>query len=219
MKESDLYVPVKGWLESIGCEGVYGEVLNVDVLGIMGKLDIIVEMKTSLNFKVIQQGLDRYSYGSYVYLAVPYPKRAHEQVAIGLLKSKGLGLLYVRENGKVVVKVQAKLNRMPKWKRRRIRRYIKDYHAEQIGGVKGGESESVYKITIRGIKRYLKDESLRRGIRGEDSWLTIDEILAHCETHYKNPKPALAATLKESWNEDWVETKVEKRKRYYRYRQ
>lgn len=216
MKESDLYLPIKKYLEEVkGCEKVYGEVIDIDVLGTCGILDIAVEMKTSLNFKVIQQALHRTGLASYVYIAVPKPKKSHEYVALDLLKSKGIGLLYVSEYGHVSEKVHARLNRLPKWKRNKVRKYIKDYHEDQIGGVKGGLSESTYKITMRGIKKYLTLEYRRNN----DKWLSIEDILENCETHYKSPKPSVSMTLREKWNEDWVESKVIKRKRYYRYKE
>lgn len=51
MKESELYAPVKQFLLKKGCTEVYAEVGNFDVLGILGAVNIIVEMKTTLSFK------------------------------------------------------------------------------------------------------------------------------------------------------------------------
>ncbi|MER2458282.1 hypothetical protein ABS751_10470 [Bacillus subtilis] len=59
MKESDLFEPVKSFLIKNGCSKVYGEVLGCDVFGINGVCDIVVELKTTLSFKLIDQALDR----------------------------------------------------------------------------------------------------------------------------------------------------------------
>ncbi|MBL1227132.1 hypothetical protein [Enterococcus sp. BWR-S5] len=75
MKETDLYKPVKDWLlDYVGCNEVYPEISDVDVLGIAGKTDIIVELKTRFSFKLLEQAEDRLQYAPYIYVAVPYPK-------------------------------------------------------------------------------------------------------------------------------------------------
>ena len=50
----------------------------------------------------------------------------------------------------------------------------------------------------------------------EGDWVTVDDILDHCDTHYRNPKASVMATLKEKWNQDWCESKLENRRRYFR---
>lgn len=55
MKETDMFDPVKKLLEELGCSNVYGEIMNFDVVGLRGPADVIVEMKKTLNFKVIEQ--------------------------------------------------------------------------------------------------------------------------------------------------------------------
>ena len=76
MKESELFGPVKKFLLEQGCTDVYGEVMNCDVLGINGDINYIVEMKTSLTFKLIDQALKRVRLGQYVYIAIPKRKQA-----------------------------------------------------------------------------------------------------------------------------------------------
>ena len=61
MKESDLYPPVKQFLESQGY-GVKGEVQDCDVLSVRGEEEpVIVELKLSLNLNVILQVVERLS--------------------------------------------------------------------------------------------------------------------------------------------------------------
>ena len=73
---------------------------------------------------------------------------------------------------------------------------------------KKGEGVTSYSITIDKIKAYMRSR--------EDDWVTVDEILEHCETHYRNPRASVTATLKEKWNQDWCETKLENRRRVFR---
>ncbi|AQS42431.1 hypothetical protein LSG23_20415 (plasmid) [Bacillus velezensis] len=220
MKESDLFEPVKSFLIKNGCSKVYGEVLGCDVFGINGVCDIVVELKTTLSFKLIDQALDRLNHGHYVYIAVPKRKGHIPRCVKYLLEEKNIGLLEVGKDKYsddiiVHVSIPAKYNRLAtEWKKRGLkstRDYIKDYHETQMGGVKGGESVTEYSNMIDNIKDFLY-----RRMRGK--WATIEEILNHCETYYSNPKPSLNATLQAKWNSDWCESKVVNRKRYFRIR-
>ncbi|WP_240909090.1 hypothetical protein [Bacillus paralicheniformis] len=218
LKESDLFAPVKSFLIENGCSMVCGEVLGCDVLGINGACDIIVELKTTLSFKLIDQALDRLNYGHYVYIAIPKRKGHVPRCVRRILQENKIGLLEVAkdkysEDVIASVSIPAKYNRLATdWKKRglkSIRDCIKDYHKTQIGGVKGGEGVTDYSNMIENIKDFLL-------YRKHGQWASIDEILNHCETYYSNPKPSLSATLQAKWNNDWCESKIEKRKKYFR---
>ena len=219
MKESDLYEPVKKFLLENGCSNVYGEVLGFDVLGIHGPINIIVEMKTSLNFKVIEQALRALNYAHYVYIAVPKRKSNLPHFLSMLLKEKKIGLLEVHTfDGKLVADptLPARYSRLVReWENRYspnpIRKSIRPYHETQVGGVKGGESVTDYSVMIKGIKDYLYWDARRK-------WVTVEQILDKVETYYSQPKPQVMATLQAKWNSDWCETKIEDGKRYFRYK-
>ena len=71
MKESDLYPPVKRFLESQHYE-VKGEVQDCDVLAVRGaEAPVIVELKLSLNLNVILQAVERLSLTQKVYIGIP----------------------------------------------------------------------------------------------------------------------------------------------------
>jgi hypothetical protein len=212
IKESDLYEPVKKFLLESGCTHVYGEVSDVDVLGLQEKCNIIVELKTSLSFKLIDQAIERTRLGHYVYIAIPKRKHAIPRCVKEILAIHKIGLIEVGKRSLRVV-IPAKYNRTANKRNAylRIRKQIKPYHEEQMGGVKSGEAITDYSITIKNIKEYMK--------RQNGKWITVEEILEHCETHYKNPKPSVMATLKEKWNSTWCETKMENRKRYFRMKE
>lgn len=215
MKESDLFEPIKRYLlEEVGCSAVYGEVANCDVLGIHGPSNIVVELKTTLSFKVIEQALDRVHSAQYLYVAVPKPKSI-SRLARSILMQNKIGLLLIDKNNQVERIIPARFNRI-RHKGSSIRRHIRSYHETQKGGVKSGEGETDYSVTIKTIKEYLQ----RIRLWGKkDGWVTVDEILEHCETHYSRPKPSVMATLQAHWNRSWCESKVEGRKRYFRFAQ
>lgn len=218
LKESDLFAPVKSFLLKNGCSNVYGEVLGYDVLGLNGVCDVIVELKTTLSFKLIDQALDRLNHGHYVYIAIPERKGHTPHCVKKILEQNKIGLLEIgkdRFSDEIIahISIPAKYNRLPNELKKKgfkpIRNYIKDYHATQIGGVKGGEGVTDYSIMIANIKNYL-------GFRKQKKWVSIDEILTYCETYYANPKPSLIATLQAKWNNDWCECKRENGKMYFR---
>ncbi|MCQ2009235.1 hypothetical protein NOM01_04405 [Sporolactobacillus sp. STSJ-5] len=214
MKESDLFFPIKSWLiKDIGCNEVYGEVGLCDILGLSGPMDIIVETKTRLSFKLLDQVRDRLNYAPYVYMAVPIPKgrKWPARVIREFMDQNKIGLIYVdmhADHHPIYVFQKAKFNHHFKKMRKvySIRHSIRNYSSKQVGGVKGGESITDYSETIRIIKGFMRREG----------WVTVDQILEVCETHYASPKPSVMATLQATWNQSWCETKKEGRLRYFR---
>lgn len=210
MKESELFEPVKKLLLDIGCEKVYGEVGSCDVLGIQGASNFIVELKVSLSFKVIDQAMDRLRVGHYVYIAIPKRKNPIPNCVKHLLQTYKIGLIEVGKRS-TKVSIPARFNRIANKRKayKRIRRLIKPYSESQIGGVKSGECVSDYSVTIDNIKSYMRRKD----------WVTVDEILEHCETHYKQAKTSVMATLKSNWNKDWCETKKEDKVTFFRMKE
>ena len=104
MKESDLYLPLKRFLESQNYE-VKGEVRNCDVLAVRAdESPVIVELKRSLNLDVMLQAVARLSLTSKVYIGIPRRcgvlKRRRRQI-IRLLKMLGLGLIVIDPDLKI----------------------------------------------------------------------------------------------------------------------
>lgn len=197
VKERDLFFPAKNFLENeIGCEKVYAEVADIDVVGKKGNIYIGIELKTTLNFKVLEQADRRKYLVDYMFILVPEPKRYHSYLAYKWLKEMGVGLMYYNPKNEYIF--------IFRWGKRirisrdyNISRYIdEELHIQNVGGSKGGEILTPYKHTINKIKEYL---FLR------ERWCSIEEILESIQTHYKNPKPSTVATLRANWNEDWVE--------------
>jgi len=98
MKESDLYLPLKRFLESQNYE-VKGEVQDCDALAVRGKeAPVVVELKLSLNLNVVLQAVERLPLTPKVYIAIPKQckilnrRRRH---IIKLLRMLGLGLIVI----------------------------------------------------------------------------------------------------------------------------
>lgn len=98
MKESDLYLPLKQYLESQNYE-VKGEVCDCDVVAVRGdEVPVIVELKLSLNLDVLLQGMDRLTLSSLVYIGIPHDSKSFKKKrkpALKLLKMLGFGLILI----------------------------------------------------------------------------------------------------------------------------
>ncbi|MDF0601517.1 DUF2161 family putative PD-(D/E)XK-type phosphodiesterase [Psychromarinibacter sp. C21-152] len=100
MRETDLYPPVKGFLEGQGYE-VKGEVAEADVVACRaGDPPVIVELKTGFSLALLQQGVARLSVTDAVYVCVPRRAGRVAQRALAenvrLCRRLGLGVLTVR---------------------------------------------------------------------------------------------------------------------------
>ncbi|MGR3661944.1 MAG: DUF2161 domain-containing phosphodiesterase [Paracoccaceae bacterium] len=99
-KETDLYLPVKTFLEGQGYE-VKGEIGAVDVMGLRHEDDpVIVELKTGFSLSLFHQGVERLALCDDVYICVPRGKGKAFGAAlkrnIALCRRLRLGLLTVR---------------------------------------------------------------------------------------------------------------------------
>ena len=103
MAETDLYHPVKRFLEAQGYE-VKAEVRDCDVVARRGgEPPVIVELKAGLTLQLLYQGIDRQALSDAVYLAVPAPHRRLPSEAVKLARMLGLGLITVAKSGSVDV--------------------------------------------------------------------------------------------------------------------
>lgn len=107
MQESELYGPVKAFLEAQGYT-VKGEVGAVDVLACRGdEPPVIVELKTGFSLTLLHQAVARQAVTDLVYVAVPH--RTGKVAAralksnVALCRKLGLGVLTVRATDGLVV--------------------------------------------------------------------------------------------------------------------
>ena len=98
MKESDLYLPLKQYLESQNYE-VKGEVCDCDVVAVRNEeAPVIIELKLTLNLDVLLQGVDRLALSSLIYIGIPHDTKSFKKkrkLAIKLLKMLGFGLILI----------------------------------------------------------------------------------------------------------------------------
>lgn len=101
MKESDLYLPLKQFLEAQNYE-VKGEIQDCDVLAVRGDdPPVVVELKRSLNLDVVLQAVDRLSLVPIVYIGIPKQRKVlgkRRRRILKLLKMLGLGLIVIDLN-------------------------------------------------------------------------------------------------------------------------
>ncbi len=108
MAESDLYKPVKAFLEKQGYE-VKGEVRGCDVVAVKDGALVVVELKQRFTLELILQGVDRLALTDSVYLAVPEPTARSrgpgpwDKRVVKLCRRVGVGLLTVSPRGRVEV--------------------------------------------------------------------------------------------------------------------
>ncbi len=95
-RETDLYQPLKAFLEAQGYE-VKGEVGRVDLMAVRGdEPPVLVELKLAFSLSLVHQGIDRQALSDWVYLAVPDRKGGLPRRVRTLCRRLGLGLITVR---------------------------------------------------------------------------------------------------------------------------
>ena len=97
MAETDLFEPIRLYLESHGYK-VDAEVRNCDVVAIKDDDLIMIELKTSINMKLLIQATQRQAISNSVYVAIAEPKNKRRfKDTKYLLKRLELGLLIISE--------------------------------------------------------------------------------------------------------------------------
>lgn len=141
-KESDLYPPLKTFLEDQGYE-VKGEVQHCDVVAVRAEEEpLIVELKLALNLTVILQAVDRLAMSDFVYLCVPRGiptlKRNRRRV-MKLVRMLGIGLITVDLGArrKFVEVIVDPAEYRPRQNKRRKQRLLKEF-AERVGDTEAG---------------------------------------------------------------------------------
>ncbi|MBU1092824.1 MAG: hypothetical protein KKH01_00030 [Firmicutes bacterium] len=101
MKETDLYEPIKQFLESLGYT-VKGEIGAIDIFAMKNEQSIAIELKTQITLKLIYQAVERQKIADDVYIAIPKTAlkshRANYRSFILLLRRLGLGLMLVQND-------------------------------------------------------------------------------------------------------------------------
>lgn len=119
LKESDLYPPLKAWLESNGYE-VHGEVLNCDLAARRGGELVLIELKRAVNLELLLQLTRRQEAEAAVYAAVPAPKAVNRRwrELTRLIKRLEAGLILIFPDSPAQ-RVEVAFHPMPQERRRR----------------------------------------------------------------------------------------------------
>ncbi len=170
MKETELYPPIKAFLEAQGYE-VKAEVGDCDVLAVRGGEEpVVVELKTGFTLPLVFQGIRRQTVSETVYLAVPAQTGGGKPVWRGryrdikkLCRMLGLGLLTVafKKSGAVVDVHLDPAPYAPRKFKPRQRRLLKE-HARRVGDPNSGGSTrtpiiTAYRQDALRCARYLLD--------------------------------------------------------------
>ncbi len=150
MRETDLYLPVKAYLEAQGY-AVKGEITGCDVVAVRGdEPPVIVELKQRFSLELVLQGVDRLALTDAVYLAVPRVRGARspdDPQVRRLCRRLGLGLLAVSVDGpRPVEAVVDPLPYRPRQNAKRRRRLLGE-HARRSGDPHPGGSPAGARMT------------------------------------------------------------------------
>ena len=186
MKETEL---AQYFIEYLSCYDLYFEVgaLSgcVDIVALSGKIMIAYEVKTSFNFKVIEQAVGNKQAFHYSYVCVPYAKDNYFQIKI--CEDYGIGVLVYNQYGRynikhdILEKVPAKLNRHAITKHNRLHEYQKRSIA---GCASSGDRITPFKITVENMLRFVR---VHPGC-------TIKEMMSGISHHYGSDKAAISTT-------------------------
>ena len=168
MKESDLYLPLKQFLEYQNFT-VKGEVQDCDVLAVRGNEPlVVVELKRALNLDVILQAVDRLALTSKVYIGIPKQSKSLQRrpkQMVKLLKMLGLGLIVIdggqeTNNVKVLVDPGAYRPRQSKPRRERLLgEFVKRVGDPNPGGVSKRKGiMTAYRQKALAIARLLRQQ-------------------------------------------------------------
>lgn len=145
MAESDLYLPIKAFMENLGFD-VKGEVNGCDLLGVRhGEPPVMVvcELKLNFNLELVLQGVDRAAACDEVWLAARLSKagkgREHDARYRNLCRRLGFGLLGVAPNGSVEV-IVAPFAATPRRDPKRRSRLLQEHKCRVGDQNKGGSN-------------------------------------------------------------------------------
>ncbi|MEM9378948.1 MAG: DUF2161 family putative PD-(D/E)XK-type phosphodiesterase [Planctomycetota bacterium] len=151
MRETDLYAPVKAYLEGQGYV-VRAEVEDCDVVARRGDEPlVVVELKRTLNLELILQAIDRQKVTDDVYVAVPDDRRVKSKPLLRRSYREVLRLVRLLGLGLIVVEFRARSTKVdvvvdpapyePRKSPRKKRRLLREFEAlsgdHNVGGSRG----------------------------------------------------------------------------------
>lgn len=157
-KESELYAPIKRFLEKLGYE-VKGEIKDCDILAVRGSEDpIVVELKLAFNLEVLLQAVNRLSLSPVVYIGIPSSCRAYRKRRrhiLKILRMLGIGLILVGPRHDWVDTVLDPVEYHPRINRRNRAELLGEFQRRQGDPMPGGSGRR------RGMMTAYRQRALR----------------------------------------------------------
>lgn len=170
-KESDLYAPVKTFLEAQGYD-VKAEIGAADIMAMRGDEDpLIVELKTGFSLSLFHQAVARQSVTDFVYICVPKLTGRRFQASLGdnrtLCRRLGVGLLTVRLRDGLVEPHCDPAPYLPRKSKPRKSRLLREF-ARRVGDPNtGGQTRvglvTAYRQDAINCARFLADHGPSKG--------------------------------------------------------
>lgn len=192
MKETDLAKPIIFYLEEHGWS-VYQEVIIhgriADIVATFGKLTWIIECKTSLSLKLLEQIYGWRGYANYISIAIPIKSNFGSSFIETFLKNDGIGAFTVNEYSEVYKRIEPKLNR----KVIGISKFIKPEHKfwAEAGSQKG------YFTPFQQTKN-----NIQQAIKGYPDGILFNDFLKKIKYHYRTESTARSCLRK------WIDSGV-----------
>lgn len=163
-RETDLYPPLKRFLESQGYT-VKGEIHECDAVAVRGNEEpVVVELKLSLNLSAVLQAVQRLSVTSKVYIGVanrcPVLARQRRHL-LKLLRMLGLGLLMIDPQSQAVAVIldpgQYKPRKVARRKERLLGEFVRRVGDPNAGGMDRRRGiMTAYRQRVLAIAEYLR---------------------------------------------------------------
>jgi hypothetical protein len=176
MKETEL---AQHFVKYLSCYDLYFEIprLHVDIVAKHGNILMAFEVKTNLNFRVIEQAIDNKIYFHYSYICVPTGR--NQDMAKRICSDYGIGILSVTVAGNYVWgDVMEWVH--PSFNRKALTKYVSlpEFSKCSIPGATGGDGTTItpFKNTINSIVKYLR----------RNNGAPFDKVYDNIETHYNN---------------------------------
>lgn len=185
MKETELAQKFVEYLSDM--YDLYFEVGLTDIVGKKDNIVINVEVKKTLNFKVIQQAYNNIRSSHYSYIAVPRKSAINNPFALIICEKFGIGVLLYDENfayTKVYEKVKPKLNRHAYTKY--AKKLTEDsMYKRTTPGAKSGDTITAFSVTVENLESYVS----------RHNGCAIKEALDNISHHYGSISSAKSSII------------------------
>jgi len=199
IRETDVARPVVEYLRLLGWT-VYQEVElcygRPDIVACLGNLVWIVEAKTSLSLKVLEQAYRWTGHVHYISVAVPRRRRgSHDRFALRLFEDKGIGVFSVRGSGADEMIPNTMVASEPRMMRRPHLHYVREIRdslrPEMIDYAEAGSVAGSHWTRWKGTRDEVK--SIVRRHPG----VSISELIKeHGRFHYHTSQSARTSLVK-----------------------